>query len=125
MSGSKQPSLFEHFQVQKEAAPHDTDLIKNKARTVVSSSRKATPSEVRAAAHAKTLAPGDLPESERAFLRTFDLNTTFGPCAGISRLERWDRAESFGLNPPKEVRALVESHAGDVRYERSIWHGQI
>ena len=27
----------------------------------------------------------------------------FGPCVGIPRLERWERAQALGLNPPKEV----------------------
>ena len=27
----------------------------------------------------------------------------FGPCVGIPRLERWERAQALGLKPPKEV----------------------
>jgi DNA polymerase delta subunit 4 len=27
----------------------------------------------------------------------------YGPCVGVSRLERWERASALGLNPPNEV----------------------
>ena len=26
----------------------------------------------------------------------------YGPCVGVTRLERWDRADALGLNPPLE-----------------------
>jgi hypothetical protein len=35
---------------------------------------------------------------ERGY-RTYE----YGPCVGMTRLERWDRAASLGLNPPEEV----------------------
>ncbi|RIA96804.1 DNA polymerase delta, subunit 4-domain-containing protein [Glomus cerebriforme] len=37
-------------------------------------------------------------------LHAFDLNYQFGPCIGLTRLERWERAHRLGLNPPEEVR---------------------
>lgn len=40
---------------------------------------------------------------EEKILRHFDLSSQFGPCIGISRLERWKRAQRLGLAPPKEV----------------------
>lgn len=27
----------------------------------------------------------------------------YGPCVGVTRLERWERAQAMGLNPPDEV----------------------
>ena len=36
-------------------------------------------------------------------LRTFDLSSEYGPCVGVSRLERWERAKDMGLDPPQEV----------------------
>jgi hypothetical protein len=36
-------------------------------------------------------------------LRTFDLSCEYGPCVGVSRLERWERAQDMGLDPPQEV----------------------
>lgn len=36
--------------------------------------------------------------------------------AGISRLERWERAAKFGFDPPKEVRDVVLQHKDDTKY---------
>lgn len=36
-------------------------------------------------------------------LRVFDNTCEFGPCVGMTRLERWERAQALGLNPPPEV----------------------
>ncbi|CAI5494792.1 unnamed protein product [Closterium sp. Naga37s-1] len=38
-------------------------------------------------------------QAERA-LHLFDMDMAFGPCTGLSRLERWQRASRLGLNPP-------------------------
>ncbi|KAF7294372.1 hypothetical protein HMN09_01166500 [Mycena chlorophos] len=40
-------------------------------------------------------------------LRVFDLSCEFGPCVGISRLDRWERAKTLGLSPPPEARGLA------------------
>ncbi len=37
--------------------------------------------------------------SVRALTRTYE----YGPCVGVTRLERWERAAALGLNPPPEV----------------------
>eukprot|EP00794_Sanderia_malayensis_P014034 gene14033-15493_t len=49
-------------------------------------------------------------------LRQFDLEAEYGPCIGITRIERWERAEKFGLSPPKSVKKLIDDHAADERY---------
>lgn len=36
-------------------------------------------------------------------LRVFDLTSKYGPCVGVTRLQRWERAKKWGLNPPDEV----------------------
>ncbi|KAG6811552.1 hypothetical protein H0H92_006905, partial [Tricholoma furcatifolium] len=36
----------------------------------------------------------------------------FGPCVGVSRLERWERAHLLGLNPPKEVKDILTAKEG-------------
>ncbi|KAH8917487.1 hypothetical protein BT69DRAFT_661614 [Atractiella rhizophila] len=36
-------------------------------------------------------------------LRLWDEDTIYGPSIGLSRMERWERAEELGLNPPEEV----------------------
>ena len=40
-------------------------------------------------------------------LRVFDLSSQWGPCVGITRLERWKRAEEWGLEPPVEVSMFI------------------
>ncbi|XP_040826608.1 DNA polymerase delta subunit 4 [Ochotona curzoniae] len=55
-------------------------------------------------------------------LRQFDLAWQYGPCTGITRLQRWHRAEQMGLQPPPEVRRLLKAHPGDPRFQYSLWH---
>lgn len=40
-------------------------------------------------------------------LRYFDVSSQYGPCIGITRTKRWQRAEKLGLNPPIEVLAVL------------------
>lgn len=40
-------------------------------------------------------------------LRYFDVSSQYGPCIGIDRTRRWERAERLGLNPPIEVLAVL------------------
>ncbi|KAK3392312.1 DNA polymerase delta, subunit 4-domain-containing protein [Sordaria brevicollis] len=40
-------------------------------------------------------------------LRYWDVSSHYGPCIGITRLKRWQRAERLGLNPPIEVLAVL------------------
>ncbi|XP_004504729.1 uncharacterized protein [Cicer arietinum] len=56
-------------------------------------------------------------ESE-SVLRQFDMNMVYGPCMGMTRLARWERATKLGLNPPQEIENLLKS--GKVQQE-SLW----
>ncbi|CAI5479629.1 unnamed protein product [Closterium sp. Yama58-4] len=60
-------------------------------------------------------------QAERA-LQLFDMDMAFGPCTGLSRMERWQRANRLGLNPPPHVRALLESASCR---EDSVWEGRV
>ncbi|EPS43299.1 hypothetical protein H072_2700 [Dactylellina haptotyla CBS 200.50] len=40
-------------------------------------------------------------------LRHFDLSSQYGPCVGVTRFKRWNRADRFGLEPPIEVLAVL------------------
>lgn len=40
-------------------------------------------------------------------LRHFDLSSQYGPCIGIERLRRWERASTLDLDPPIEVLAVL------------------
>lgn len=52
-------------------------------------------------------------------LRSFDLNSRFGPGKGLSRRMRWERAQKLGLDPPPEVLELLE--AGGDNLDTSTW----
>ncbi|KAG8883884.1 hypothetical protein FRB97_005722 [Tulasnella sp. 331] len=62
---------------------------------------------------------GDLTESARkerkatTILRRFDLSYEYGPCIGFTRMERWERADKLGLNPPPVVRQILETSEVD------------
>ncbi|KAJ8762712.1 hypothetical protein K2173_012204 [Erythroxylum novogranatense] len=48
-------------------------------------------------------------------LKQFDMNMAFGPCIGLTRLARWERAQRLRLNPPREVEGLLKGgkiHSG-------------
>ena len=55
-------------------------------------------------------------------LRKFDMNMAYGPCLGMTRLARWERARSLGLNPPEEIEGLLK--AGKARSD-CLWDGRV
>uniref|UniRef100_A0A4X1T5K2 DNA polymerase delta 4, accessory subunit n=3 Tax=Sus scrofa TaxID=9823 RepID=A0A4X1T5K2_PIG len=61
--------------------------------------------------------PPSVDEAELELLRQFDLAWQYGPCTGITRLQRWHRAEQMGLAPPPEVRQVLQTHPGDPRFQ--------
>ncbi|XP_034543015.1 LOW QUALITY PROTEIN: DNA polymerase delta subunit 4 [Notolabrus celidotus] len=60
-------------------------------------------------------------EEELQKLQQFDLDWRFGPCTGIRRLQRWERAKLHGLNPPEEIRYLLLQTNTDPEYNQSLW----
>ncbi|XP_072239643.1 DNA polymerase delta subunit 4 [Leuresthes tenuis] len=60
-------------------------------------------------------------EEELQKLRQFDLDWRFGPCTGISRLQRWERAKLHGLNPPEDIRNLLLKTHNELEYNLSLW----
>jgi DNA polymerase delta subunit 4 len=55
------------------------------------------------------------PESQstvNTIMRNFDLSPRYGPCVGITRLDRYRRAEKMGLKPPIEVLQILETEEG-------------
>ncbi|XP_060211609.1 uncharacterized protein LOC132639142, partial [Lycium barbarum] len=61
-------------------------------------------------------------DGNEEILTQFDLNMAYGPCLGLSRLDRWERAKSLGLNPPRDVEPLLRS--SKVRNE-CLWGGRV
>ncbi|KAG7275233.1 hypothetical protein CRUP_034823 [Coryphaenoides rupestris] len=54
-------------------------------------------------------------------LKQFDLDLKYGPCTGISRLQRWERAQLHGLNPPQEIKELLMHTNNDPQFTLSLW----
>lgn len=58
-------------------------------------------------------------------MRQFDLNPQYGPCVGITRLERWERAQRLGKAPPAQVKALLTDPATTKAIpdiNNNLWH---
>ncbi|KAH9893592.1 DNA polymerase delta, subunit 4-domain-containing protein [Cubamyces lactineus] len=60
-------------------------------------------------------------------LRVFDLSYEYGPCVGVSRLDRWERAHALGLDPPLEVKEILLTKEGhsEERYAQSVFYGEV
>ncbi|KAI0058858.1 hypothetical protein BV25DRAFT_1861294 [Artomyces pyxidatus] len=59
-------------------------------------------------------------------LRVFDLCYEYGPCVGVPRLERWERAAALGLNPPLEVREILSTKEGsEDRLAQSVFFNEV
>ncbi|KAJ7781885.1 DNA polymerase delta, subunit 4-domain-containing protein [Mycena maculata] len=60
-------------------------------------------------------------------LRDFDLSYQYGPCIGVTRLQRWERASALGLNPPTEVRDILTTREGskDPSYSQNVFYDQV
>jgi len=60
-------------------------------------------------------------------LRVFDNSFEFGPCVGVTRLERWERAHAMGLNPPAEIRdiLLTEQAAKEDTLRQSVFYDEV
>lgn len=63
----------------------------------------------------------DVNEHEE-MLRQFDMNMAYGPCIGMTRLARWERAYKLGLNPPAEIEKLLK--VGKVQAD-CLWDGHV
>ncbi|XP_065611845.1 DNA polymerase delta subunit 4 isoform X2 [Cyrtonyx montezumae] len=67
-------------------------------------------------------APRRVPRHLLDMLRSFDLAWEYGPCSGITRLQRWERARALGLCPPDAVREALLEHGDDPAVTYSLWH---
>ena len=56
-------------------------------------------------------------------LREWDLNSRFGPCMSLTRLERWERAAKLDLDPPVLVYNIMKTFPE--LNGSNIWKGRI
>jgi len=61
------------------------------------------------------------PEEDEEILRNFDFDSTFGSCRGITRMERYERALKFKLDPPPSPRIKEILVARKTNPEFSKW----
>nr|GEU86259.1 probable folate-biopterin transporter 7 [Tanacetum cinerariifolium] len=61
-------------------------------------------------------------DANEEVLRQFDMNMAYGPCVGMKRMDRWQRASSLGLNPPEHIHRLLTSAANEFSAD-SLWDG--
>lgn len=52
-------------------------------------------------------------EIEMRLRQSFDMETKYGPLSGMSRLERFERAQKLQLDPPLWVKTVIEAHGVD------------
>ncbi|MFS7937440.1 putative DNA polymerase delta, subunit 4 [Helianthus anomalus] len=52
------------------------------------------------------------------------MNMMYGPCVGMKRIDRWNRASSLGLRPPDDVYRLLTSAASEVCAD-SLWDARV
>lgn len=64
----------------------------------------------------------DPQDGKEEVLRHFDMNMAYGPCIGMGRLERWERANKLGLKPPAEVGNLLRM---DKVNSLCLWDGRV
>jgi hypothetical protein len=58
--------------------------------------------------------------SAERLLRQFDLDLSYGPYIGISRVQRWQRAMGLNLHPPPYLADLLDVKATEWRELRGV-----
>ncbi|KAK9831599.1 hypothetical protein WJX74_001920 [Apatococcus lobatus] len=64
-------------------------------------------------------------DEDEECLRQFDLTSKFGPCTGMTRMERWTRAEEMGLSPPSSVKDILLRLDGGSSLQHDLWHDRV
>ncbi|CAN8294550.1 unnamed protein product [Cochlearia groenlandica] len=61
-------------------------------------------------------------DKKEEMLRQFDMNMAYGPCLGMTRLDRWERALRLGMNPPYELEKLLKTEKVE---QDCLWQGRV
>lgn len=59
-------------------------------------------------------------QTER-MLRDFDMSTKYGPVSGLSRLERYYRAKTLGLEPPELVQIAITKYGESSDFNKHVF----
>ncbi|BDA45476.1 probable DNA polymerase delta subunit 4 at C-terminar half [Coccomyxa sp. Obi] len=102
-----------------DPSPH-----RSKLKTTRSSSSQPETSTGIAPQSSNAVDHADLASASEA-LKSFDLAMKYGPCTGLKRLARWQRAETLGLSPPLEIKRILEGLPDDHALQHNIWHGRV
>jgi len=100
---------FDPAQSDKNLAEFSTPLAKRSNVASPPLSAHAAPAAGRKATGITANTWLDLDDNE-VTLRRFDMNMEYGPSSGLSRLDRWQRAEKLGKSPPKEILHLLQGN---------------
>ncbi|OAY82817.1 DNA polymerase delta subunit 4 [Ananas comosus] len=71
---------------------------------------------------ARSLVRSDDYGEEEERLRQFDMDMRYGPCIGLGRLQRWERAAAMGLNPPPDVARILQRPSAALE---CLWDGRV
>mmetsp|Transcript_512 Transcript_512/g.860 ORF Transcript_512/g.860 Transcript_512/m.860 type:complete len:117 (+) Transcript_512:206-556(+) len=77
------------------------------SRAVTESGKVAKKNEKDVKQQSKTIVL-EAEEDYELALRKFDLDMKYGPCAGISRTQRYNRAVELGMAPPEWIPEYIE-----------------
>ncbi|CAN8311832.1 unnamed protein product [Cochlearia groenlandica] len=81
-------------------------------------SRAATPSPAALVSHGSSDVNEEDYGKKEEMLRQFDMNIAYGPCLGMRRIDRWERALRLGMNPPNEIQRLLNA---DKVQQECLW----
>lgn len=99
----------------KAALTTTVSMIEKENAFLLSCSRKDYLLKIR-----KNLVPGswDNVNDDEILLRLFDMNQEYGPCTGVTRKQRWLRAQKFNKNPPQNIMDMLKKPSTK---ETSLW----
>ena len=113
---SQQQSITQHLPARRKGIPEKRAKISSNSSEKIDHGK--TNGEIR---------QNKEDEKKLDKLKAFDLTVKFGPCVGLSRMTRWERAKELGLDPPDEIRVLLEDEPlkrriGSPQVERCLWN---
>ncbi|KAK2464016.1 hypothetical protein APHAL10511_003960 [Amanita phalloides] len=127
------PAKRRHVSSAPEAAPkpqsHAAEEIKDERPRLNPKDRRWT--KLHAAAKKRMDYPTPIHSENQnkihEILRVFDLSYEYGPCVGMSRIERWERAHAMGLNPPQEIQEILMTADGmdKEEFSQSVLYGEV